>query len=57
MLPQKIDQTPSVEKLLGQLKPILEKSGFKSLNDIVLKGVARIVTGNRSRFQDMSRYM
>ena len=39
MLPQKIDQTPSVEKLLSQLKPRLEKSGFKSLNDIVLKGV------------------
>jgi DNA repair protein RadA len=33
------NQFSSVEEFLSQFKPRLEKSGFKSLNDIVLKGV------------------
>ena len=36
------NQFSSVEEILSQLKPRLEESGFKSLNDIVLKGVTAL---------------
>src|SRR5919109_2747711 len=42
MLPQKNNQTPSIEKLLDQLKPRLKEAGFRSLDDLVLKGATAI---------------
>jgi DNA repair protein RadA len=47
MLPCKINQTAPIENLLNQLKPRLEESGFRTINDIVQKGATAIsqVTG------------
>jgi DNA repair protein RadA len=42
VFPQENGQASSVAKLLGQLKPRLEESGFKSLNDIVLRGATAL---------------